>query len=382
MKSGRGDNIQALALISFILIVVMVFPAWGKNQDKTDIYQVSLEDLKGRDLTDLDAEAWKAYQAKEYEKAAQAYIEILRQRPGQARIFYNLACLYSLLGAEERSAEFLEASWEAGNQDMNQIQRDPDFDRVRSSKAFTKTMEALRKDSIKREKRRGQLLGVKAPRLAIVRVLEPSSLKPDRKYPLVVGLHGAGGDEENFLALFKDSGISPRFFYCTIQGPVARPVGNRIGYVWYQNSGDDPTKPETLSVATTEETILTVIDEVSRAYPVDPDRIYLMGFSQGGIMTYRVGLKYPERFAGLIPVGGIFNRDGITDEELKKAKEKANFLICTSPEDDPRIVDSQAEAARLFKEIGLQHEAVSYAGGHVVSDEVLKKVNAWIEAGS
>jgi pimeloyl-ACP methyl ester carboxylesterase len=48
-----------------------------------------------------------------------------------------------------------------------------------------------------------------------------------------------------------------------------------------------------------EEDILAVVEEMKRRFPVDPDRIYIMGHSMGGAGAYSVGLHYPDLFGGI-----------------------------------------------------------------------------------
>jgi dienelactone hydrolase len=47
-----------------------------------------------------------------------------------------------------------------------------------------------------------------------------------------------------------------------------------------------------------------VLEIVSREYSVDPDRVYLMGHSMGGMGTYVLGRKYAERWAAIAPMSG------------------------------------------------------------------------------
>src|SRR5262249_8024915 len=50
------------------------------------------------------------------------------------------------------------------------------------------------------------------------------------------------------------------------------------------------------------EDVLEVLDEILGRFPVDGDRVYLMGHSMGGLGAYEVGLHYPDRFGGLMPI--------------------------------------------------------------------------------
>jgi predicted peptidase len=47
------------------------------------------------------------------------------------------------------------------------------------------------------------------------------------------------------------------------------------------------------------------MDDVGRAYRVDPDRVHLTGLSMGGGGTWHVGLRHPDRFASIAPVCAV-----------------------------------------------------------------------------
>lgn len=65
-----------------------------------------------------------------------------------------------------------------------------------------------------------------------------------------------------------------------------------------------------------------IINELVDSEPIDPDRIYLAGASNGGYMTMKMTSIYPDRFAAAVPICGVvqsLESDGtrlITDEEL------------------------------------------------------------------
>lgn len=55
--------------------------------------------------------------------------------------------------------------------------------------------------------------------------------------------------------------------------------------------------------------ISAVLDELTGHYPVDPDRIYVTGMSNGGMMTYRLGCELAHRIAAIAPVAGTLHAD-------------------------------------------------------------------------
>jgi poly(3-hydroxybutyrate) depolymerase len=53
-----------------------------------------------------------------------------------------------------------------------------------------------------------------------------------------------------------------------------------------------------------EQDVLTALQETTRRYPIDADRVFMGGPSMGGYGTYVIGLHYPHLFAGLVPMCG------------------------------------------------------------------------------
>jgi poly(3-hydroxybutyrate) depolymerase len=54
--------------------------------------------------------------------------------------------------------------------------------------------------------------------------------------------------------------------------------------------------------------ILAIIDEMHNRYEIDRDRVYLSGFSMGGMMTYYAATQIADKIAAFAPVGGYLMR--------------------------------------------------------------------------
>jgi predicted peptidase len=52
------------------------------------------------------------------------------------------------------------------------------------------------------------------------------------------------------------------------------------------------------------EMINALVDWIETEYAIDPQRVYLTGFSLGGFGTWALGLNAPDRYAALVPVAG------------------------------------------------------------------------------
>jgi predicted peptidase len=111
--------------------------------------------------------------------------------------------------------------------------------------------------------------------------------EPDRRWPLILFLHGAGeaGDD---LELVKELG-PPRL------------VEELAGFPFVLVSPQCP--PDTWWRHHLE-TLGALLDEIEAHLRIDPARIYLTGASVGGYGTWMLAMRYPERFAAIVPVCG------------------------------------------------------------------------------
>ncbi|MFT5200292.1 MAG: hypothetical protein ACI87O_002967, partial [Planctomycetota bacterium] len=114
--------------------------------------------------------------------------------------------------------------------------------------------------------------------------------------PLVINLHGGGGlgtiveaaqmDARNWVQIAPDG---------RRWGLADMGCNWRVSAAYVNNP--DP------NVGPGEQDILDAIDWTVANFPIDTDRVYLMGFSMGGRGAYIIGLKNAERFAAISPRG-------------------------------------------------------------------------------
>jgi hypothetical protein len=130
----------------------------------------------------------------------------------------------------------------------------------------------------------------------------PEDYDPDRRYGLILNLHGGSSNHNLFLAVTLGHWNLPWKEYWNIRHDeyvptrpppddflVAAPDGfGQIRYRWM-------AEVDTLQVA----------QDIRAHYSVDPSRIALCGISNGGIGAYTIGTKYASSFSGVFPMAGI-----------------------------------------------------------------------------
>ena len=88
-----------------------------------------------------------------------------------------------------------------------------------------------------------------------------------------------------------------------------RALGSQHGYVVVQPNAN-PAPPASSWVTDVDDAkILAFLDDVQAAWHIDPGRVHVTGFSQGGLMTWRFVCKNADRFASAAPGAACNHQD-------------------------------------------------------------------------
>lgn len=134
------------------------------------------------------------------------------------------------------------------------------------------------------------------------RVHVPVGLDPSQPAPLVLAFHGGGGNARQFADSNGLWRTADRHGFLLVypEGTPARPNLPYRFQTW--NAGDCCGRAQTLGV---DDVAFTdaLLDAVAAEWSVDQNRIYATGFSNGGMMSYRLGIELGDRLAAIAPVG-------------------------------------------------------------------------------
>lgn len=199
----------------------------------------------------------------------------------------------------------------------------------------------------------------------------PISAEPDSVHPTILALHGRGSNESDLIALAEYLPkellwISPRGTFDL--GPDS--------YEWFQIT--QVGRPDPARLANAIKTIDGFIDEIIANYPVDKNKLYLLGFSQGSIVSMSYTLAHPQRIAGVIAQSGyIPHESGL---QIDDAGIKQKPFILTHGIQDPMLPVNWARRSRdTLKKLDSDLEYHEFNMEHTVSMESIAVINSWLE---
>jgi phospholipase/carboxylesterase len=203
--------------------------------------------------------------------------------------------------------------------------------------------------------------------------VERKPLEPSERPPLLLLLHGYGSNERDLISFAPY--LDPRLHVVAARGILN--LG--FGYAWYQLAGGPGNlRPDPKTRAQALDVLGKFVADLPERLGADPQRFFLLGFSQGAIMSYTLGLTQPQRFAGIIPLSGYFDSEtvGALDETQPG---KLDILAMHGTHDEIIPVAAARRTRDILTQTGVKLSYHEYPVGHTVASEGLTLIASWLE---
>jgi phospholipase/carboxylesterase len=194
--------------------------------------------------------------------------------------------------------------------------------------------------------------------------------------PLLIALHGYGANKQQMMREAQQMApegfaiASLQGFYQHMKEPRERGGPMRFGFGWLTNFRTEE------SVALHHQALLDLIKTLTDDGVADPERVFLLGFSQSCALNYRFAFTHPENLRGVIGICGSIPGDWETSGLYRQAQLDVLHLAGTrddfySPE---RVKDYEKQLQMRARAV----EFKSYDAGHEIIPEMREDVVQWL----
>jgi phospholipase/carboxylesterase len=201
----------------------------------------------------------------------------------------------------------------------------------------------------------------------------PDGYNTETKYPVIFALHGLGSNEQDMVGLLSE--LNNDFIIIAIRGNL--PQGSGFAYFHIKSIGNPIREHFDQSMQKLER----FIEYATTQYAIDPARRYLLGFSQGAVLSMSLALVMGERMRGIVALNGYIPSFVKDEYELQSVKKLSVFI--SHGEYDPvfpkQLGDDNED---FFRQVSNYVTYTTYPSAHGVSLDNKKDFTRWIRQDS
>lgn len=189
--------------------------------------------------------------------------------------------------------------------------------------------------------------------------------------PILLLLHGVGGNEKDLL---RFEAYFPDFHLISVQAPI---LLNGERYAWFNVSFTPEPIHNAQEAEESRQQLITFLDELQQTYK-PATKPFLLGFSQGAIMSLSLALTVPDNFAGVVAMSGR-----ILQECSQTAKASANLkklpVLLSHGRFDQKLPIYHAQSSKEILEPITNLSYREYDKAHEITPQMLSETNKWLE---
>jgi len=196
-------------------------------------------------------------------------------------------------------------------------------------------------------------------------------IKSDKPAPLLILLHGYGSNEMDLFSFAEE--LPDTLHIISVRAPHELSYNS---YAWYSINFDaDQNKFSDLDEARISlSKIDTFIDEITEKCNVAKNKVFLLGFSQGAILSYGLSLN-SNKVQHVIALSGYLNEDLLTSEQCTSA----DYFISHGSVDQVIPVEWARKAPLYLDSKSIKNSFQEYPVGHGVHPQNFYDFKSWIE---
>lgn len=191
--------------------------------------------------------------------------------------------------------------------------------------------------------------------------------------PALFMIHGYGSNEADLFSFA--TALPDEYAIFSLQAPYALP---EFGYAWYSIDLSSERWFDVVQAKTSVNQILEFIEKACQVYNLNSEKISLLGFSQGCILSLAIGLSFPSKIHKIIGLSGYLEEKLL--DKLYTKNDFSNLEIYLSHGVSDQVIPFEwaEESYKKIKKIGISCIYEKYPTGHTVSPQNFYSFRDWL----
>ena len=201
------------------------------------------------------------------------------------------------------------------------------------------------------------------------------SLSFDKNDKVIIMFHGYGSNKDDLFSFAKF--MNPNFLIISVQAPIQMDYNS---YCWWSlnlNNGMQLQMNEKEAKNSLNELNRFIGEDLSIKYNFGLNQVYLLGFSQGCMISYALSINFPENYKKVVGLSGKIPHEIINFNE-KFDYSNHNFFCSHGINDQVIPIEVGRESDRWFLEKNIKHKYLEFESAHGINSENFEQMNLWL----
>jgi phospholipase/carboxylesterase len=193
--------------------------------------------------------------------------------------------------------------------------------------------------------------------------------------PCLILLHGVGANEAGFIELARH--LDPRLVVVLARGPLEF---GPMQFGWFQVSfTQNGPAINAAQAELSRQKLLRFVENLPQVHDIDPERIWIAGFSQGGIMSASAGLTAPEKVAGFGILSGRILPEVLPAVQAGATLSKVHAFVSHGVQDQKLGIHFARNAMEVLDGYGVPLQYHEYQAGHSLDMAMVTDFKQWLD---
>ena len=200
---------------------------------------------------------------------------------------------------------------------------------------------------------------------------------PQTKPAILIMLHGYGSNEEDLFSFAEE--LSDELLIISARAPLSLGFGSYAWYTIHFDAGSSDKFSDIPEAKAALRLLDDFINEIVSAYEVNEQNIFLLGFSQGTILSTAYALNHPHKIQHVVALSGYVNEELIQKPLEKESFKDLDFFVSHGSVDQVIPVEWARKTAPFLEKLKIQHSYQEYPVGHGVAPQNFYDLHNWVK---